>query len=317
MRVLITGITGFVGGHLAERLLAAGGCAVAGIARHATWPASLAHLSGNVELIAADIHDGLAVADVLKRLRPDAICHLAGYASTGKSFVDPAGCWYANLDGTRALYDAVALSGVRPRILFASTGLVYGDPEPGTDSLDEHAPLKPASPYAASKAAADLLSYQLARHPGLDIVRVRLFNQIGPRQSADFAVANFARQIAAAEAGRQGPELTTGDLSAWRDFTDVRDMAEALRLLLAHGETGEAYNAGSGRVWRMRDVLQSLVGLARVPVTVREQADPARPADTAVSKANPAKLKACTGWVPKYELHQTLADTLDYWRNVG
>lgn len=316
MRVLITGITGFVGGHLAERLLAAGGCAVAGVARVARgtgWPVGLGHLAGKAELIAGDIHDTAAMEAVLRRVQPDWVFHLAGYANTGKSFQEPDACWEANLTGTRRFLDAVARSGLTPRLLFASTGLVYGDPDLGRADLDETAVLKPASPYAASKAAADLLGYQLSRQPGLDLVRIRLFNQIGPRQSADFAAANFARQIAAAEAGRQPPVVTTGDLSAWRDLTDVRDMADAMVLLLRHAPAGEVYNAGSGRVHRIRDVLHSLVALARVPLEVREAAS-GRVGDTAVSRANPAKLKALTGWEPRYDLRQTLADTLDDWR---
>src|SRR5439155_26912686 len=148
----------------------------------------------------------------------------AGYANTGGSFRDPDRAWSENLTATRTLYDAVSRSGLRPRILFVSTGLIYGEPDRPDGACDERTTLKPASPYAASKAAADIVSYQYTRSHGLDIVRVRLFNQIGPRQPADYAVANFARQIAAAEAGRQEPVIETGDLSARRDITDVRDM---------------------------------------------------------------------------------------------
>src|SRR5205823_7937752 len=126
-----------------------------------------------------------------------------------------------------SLYDAIARTDLRPRILFVSTGLIYGEPDAPDQPCDERTTLKPASPYAASKAAADLLSYQYTRHPGLDVVRVRLFNQIGPRQSADYATANWARQVAAAEAGRQPPVIETGDLSSSRDLTDVRDIVAA------------------------------------------------------------------------------------------
>lgn len=316
MRVLITGITGFVGGHLAERLLAEGEHAVAGVSRGGAWPANLAHLGGKAELIDGDILNADAMEAVLRRVNPDWVFHLAGYANTGKSFHEPDVCWEANLTGTRRFYDAVARSGVRPRILFASTGLVYGDPDPGREYTDELTTLKPASPYAASKAAADLLSHQVSRLPGLDVLRVRLFNQIGPRQSADYAVPNFARQIAAIERGDQPPVMETGDLSAFRDLTDVRDMVRALVLVMAKGERGAAYNAGTGWVRQIGDLLRALVELARVPIQVRSKVEPGRASDTLVSKADPRKLKVATGWEPEYDLSRTLADVLDSWRHA-
>src|SRR4051812_46768689 len=249
MRILITGITGFVGGHLTEALRAEGGHAVVGVSRHPDWSPAWAHLAGAADLRAGEVADTAAVERLVREVRPDWLFHLAGYANTGKSFKEPGRCWADNLDGTRSLYDAVVASGVKPRGLFVSTGLGYGDPGGPQQAFDEAAVLKPASPYAASKAAADLLSYQYARTHGLHVVRVRLFNQIGPRQPADYAVANFARQIAAAEAGKQPPVIQTGDLSAHRDLTDVRDMIAAFRLLIERGAAGEVYNAGRGWTW--------------------------------------------------------------------
>jgi GDP-4-dehydro-6-deoxy-D-mannose reductase len=317
MRILITGITGFVGGHLTEALRAEGGHAVAGLSRQANWSPTWAHLDGAAELHAGDLLDGPAVERLVRDLRPEWVFHLAGYANPGRSFREPDQCWADNLAATRSFYDTIVRSGVWPRILFVSTGLVYGDPDGPEQAFDESAVLKPASPYAASKAAADLLSYQYTRSPGLDIVRVRLFNQIGPRQPTDYAVPNFARQIAAAEAGRQPPVVETGDLSSQRDLTDVRDVAAALRLLIERGAAGEVYNAGRGQTWRMRDVLDRLVGMARVPVEIREKVEPGRKADTAVTRADPRKLRRLSGWAPRYDLDRTLADVLNYWREVA
>ncbi len=316
MRILITGITGFVGGHLVETL-ADGGHTLFGLSRSAAWPLALAHLAGTAELIATDLRDGSLVEAALRHARPDWVIHLAGYANTGTSFREPNACWADNLDATRRLYDAVGRVGGSPRVLFVSTGLVYGDPDEPGRACDERTTLKPASPYAASKAAADLLSYQYSRSPGLDVVRVRLFNQIGPRQSADYAVANFARQVAAAEAGRQPPVIETGDLSAHRDLTDVRDVVAAFPLLLEKGEKGEAYNAGRGETFRIRDVLARLIALARVPVEVREKVDPGRGGDTAVTRADTRKLRQATGWEPRRSLDRTLSDILDWWRAAG
>lgn len=312
MRILITGITGFVGGHLVEAL--PGGHTLIGVSRNADWPAGLAHLAGRAELHAAELADGPRVEAIVRRARPDWVIHLAGYANTGGSFREPDKCWADNLAATRSLYDAIARTDVRPRILFASTGLVYGEPDDPGGACDERTTLKPASPYAASKAAADVLGYQYTRHPGLDVVRVRLFNQIGPRQPADYAVANFARQIAAAEAGRQVPVIETGDLSAWRDITDVRDMVAAFPLLLEKGARGEAYNAGRGEAYRIHDLLDRLLAMARVKVEVRQKIEPGRRADTTVTRADPGKLHRATGWRPHIPLDRSLADILDDWR---
>ena len=317
MRILITGITGFVGGHLVERLMAAGGHALFGVSRRGQWPATLAHLAPHVKILAGDLTDRARTEAVLREARPDWVFHLAGYANTGGSFRDPDRAWAENLTATRTLYDAIAGSGFRPRTLFVSTGLIYGEPDRPNEPCDESNTLKPASPYATSKAAADLVSFQYTRSPGLDIVRVRLFNQVGPRQSADFAVPNFARQIAAAEAGKQPPVVETGDLSGQRDITDVRDIVAAFPLLLEKGVNGEAYNAARGESYRIHDLLTRLVAMARIPIQVQQKVEPGRKADTAIARANPAKLRAATGWQPRIPLDRTLADILDYWRTVA
>ncbi|HJZ54162.1 MAG TPA: GDP-mannose 4,6-dehydratase [Gemmataceae bacterium] len=318
MRILITGITGFVGGHFVETLVAGGTHALAGVSRHADWPVPLAHLAGTAELHPGELSDVPRVEAVLREFRPDWVFHLAGYANTGGSFREPDRCWADNLSATRSLYDAIARSDVRPRILYVSTGLVYGEPDVADQPCDEHTTLKPASPYAASKAAGDILSYQYTRHPGLDIVRVRLFNQIGPRQSADYAVANFARQIAAIEAGRQPAVIEPeGNLSAQRDITDVRDMVTAFPLLLEKGVRGEVYNAGSGKTLVIRDLLDRLIGMSKVRIEVREKVEPGRKADTAVTRADTRKLRHATGWTPRIPLDQTLADILADWRKAA
>jgi GDP-4-dehydro-6-deoxy-D-mannose reductase len=315
MRILITGITGFVGGHLVEALVPRGH-GLYGISRRGSWPHPLAHLAGQAELLSGDLADTARVEAVLNHARPDWVMHLAGYANPARSSQEPDRCWHENLAGTRSLYDAIIKSGQRPRILFVSTGLIYGEPDDPDGACDERTTLKPATPYAASKAAADILSYQYARNPGLDIVRVRLFNQIGPRQSADYAAANFARQVAAAEVGKQQPVIETGDLTARRDITDVRDMVAAFPLLLEHGRSGEAYNAGRGETFRIQELLDKLIALARVKVEVRSRSEPGRKADTSVTRADTRKLRNTTGWVPRIPLDHTLSDILDDWRKT-
>jgi GDP-4-dehydro-6-deoxy-D-mannose reductase len=309
MRCLITGATGFVAGHLADALVAAGHD-VLGLARSA----GSRYGPVTIPLYAIDLLDVDETERALRDSRPGWIFHLAGYANPGKSFRDPAGAWSGNLAVTQALCEAVYRSGLPARILYVSSGLVYGDVGSGTTVCTEDTPLRPASPYAASKAAADLFCYQQTRSPGLDIVRVRPFNQIGPGQSADYAAPNFARQIAAIERGEMPPTVITGDLSGQRDLTDVRDMVRAYIRLLEVAVSGEVYNAGSGRTYVIRDILDRLIARSRVPVAVQEQADPSRAADTVVSRADIRKLKDATGWSPVYSLDQTLADILDDWR---
>jgi GDP-4-dehydro-6-deoxy-D-mannose reductase len=314
MRVLITGITGFIGGHLAERLLAEGHHDLSGFSRDRTWPRSLTHLESRVALQTLDLLDTHALTEYLTRTRPEWIFHLAGYANTGKSFQDAANCWVANLTGTQSFFHALDAAKIRCRVLFASTGLVYGDPEPGQEDLDERSPLKPASPYATSKAAADLLAYQVTRHPGLDVVRVRLFNQIGPRQSADFALPNFSRQIAAIERGRQPPILQTGDLSAWRDLTDIRDTVQAMISVLQHAPAGDVFNLGRGEIWQMSEMVRRLVAMAEVPIEIQELRS-GRIGDTVRSRANTHKVRRVTGWSPVIPLDDSLRDTLNDWRS--
>jgi GDP-4-dehydro-6-deoxy-D-mannose reductase len=317
MRILVTGVTGFVGGHLAEALLAEGGAEVHGLARRAAWPAPLAHLAGSVRLHAADLADGAAAKAVLCDVRPEQVYHLAGFADPGASFRDPDAAWAGNLAATRTLYGAISRWGGAPRVLYVSSGQVYGAAERPERPVGITAPLRPASPYAASKAAADLLSYQVTRHPGLDVVRVRPFNQLGPRQPPQYAAGHFARQLARIERGLDPPRLEVGDLGARRDLTDVRDMVQAYVLLMEHGRKGEAYNAGFGETHAMQEVVDRLLTLARVRIEVRQKPGLVRATETMAVRADATRLRRETGWAPRVPLTQTLADILEYWRLVS
>jgi len=316
MRVLLTGATGFAGGYLAEALLARGGCEVWGVNRRGEIPQHWQHLALRMVWSACDLTDRHHVEELIRAAQPEQIYHLAGYARTGESYREPDVAWAGNLTASRNLYEAVIRWGGRPRILHVSSGLVYGDPEGPDERVAETCLLRPVSPYAASKAAADLAAYQYSRNPGLEIVRVRPFNHIGPRQSTEFAVANFARQIAASEQGRQPRVVETGDLRPRRDLTDVRDMVRAYLLLMELGASGEAYNAGSGDAESMQNILERLRKLARVPVEVRQREQPQRATESAALRADCRKLRALTGWTPAYSLDQTLADTLEHARST-
>jgi GDP-4-dehydro-6-deoxy-D-mannose reductase len=312
MRVLITGITGFVGGHLTEALLAEGGHQLVGLSKSGRWPAHLTHLGG-VDLRAADLTDGAAVRAVLQEVTPDWVFHLAGYANPTDAKKFPDDCFRDNLTATRTLYDAAVVVGQSPRILFASTGLMYADALPDT-LLTEQTPFNLQNhPYKQSKAQADDLSGEVWGRYHLPVMRARLFTQIGPRQVGDYAVARFAEQIAAFEAGR-GSQVKTYDLSGYRDLTDVRDVVRACRLLIEKGTPGEAYNVGRGQAWRMSDVLEKLLALTPVrPPVVTPPADPTALA-LPVNRADTTKLHAATGWEPLLPLEQSLKDVLDWWR---
>jgi GDP-4-dehydro-6-deoxy-D-mannose reductase len=314
MRVLVTGISGFAGGHLAEVLRAHGDNRIVGVARRAIWPEGWEYLHQQVELRPCDLCGREPLEALLRDVQPERIYHLAGYPHVGRSFQEPEAAWEGNLTATRTLYEAVMRWGGRPRILFVGSGLVYGESAAGERGCAETDLLWPDNPYAASKAAADLASYQYTCHPGLDIVRARPFGHIGPRQSPQFAVSSFARQLVAIERGQQDPVLETGNLQPRRDLTDVRDVVAAYVLLMQKGRSGEAYNIGSGQTHAMQSVLDRLIALSGVQVQVRQKASLLRATDAAVIQADTAKLRRETGWAPRWSLDQTLMDTLTYWR---
>lgn len=308
MRILLTGATGFVGRHF----LAFGRDEFIGVARHEP----IQPLPGQIPLHCLDLAQSDAVRSVLKHTKPDAIVHLAGYADVGGSFDDDEAAWAGNLAATLSLYKAIENWGGRPRILFVSSGAVYGAALSHREVCDESTPLLPNSPYAASKAAADLASYQAYCHPGLPIIRVRPFNQIGPGQSNRYSVAAFAGQIARIEAGLVPPVLETGNLDGTRDLTDVRDMVRAFRLLLDFGEPGEVYNAGRGTAVTMRSVVDELIQLSGQAIGVRVQPDRVRPQEANPAAISTEKLCAATGWKPAIRLRESLSAVLDDWRRI-
>lgn len=272
---------------------------------------SQAPCAGRLDLV--DLNDSVSLANIVRREPFDWVFHLAGSASPGQSFRDPAAAWKGNLDATRSLYDALAKQPKPPRTLFVSTGLIYGNAQPD-HAFVESDELRPTSPYAASKAAADLLSYQVSLQ-GLPIVRARAFTHIGPGQSAEYAVANFARQIVAIERGELPPVIETGDLSSERDLTDVRDVVRAYIRLMESGRIGEAYNVATGETIIMRAVLSKLLEQTHSRCEVRERPDPNRTNDTSTMRVDVCKIQSDAGWSPNWSLEQTLHDVLDDWRS--
>jgi GDP-4-dehydro-6-deoxy-D-mannose reductase len=285
-----------------------------GMARGAEPSASHQIVGGRGHFHTCDVAQAENLEGVIRSALPEQIFHLAGYAHAGQSFQEHGAAWDGNLTGTLNLLDAVGKIVPEARILFVGSGLIYGEPDPPGVPQAESAVLRPASPYAASKAAADLACYQATRAPGLDVVRARPFNHFGPGQSPQYAIAHFAQQIAEIEAGTRPAVLETGSLQAQRDLSDVRDVVAAYLLVMQRGRKGEAYNIGAGAAVSMQAIVDKLCTQARVKVEVRTKESLMRPNDTPIIIADAAKLRNEIGWKPAHTLDQSLADTLGYWR---
>src|SRR5262245_52677765 len=314
MRALVTGVSGFVGGHLAEHLVGSGDLVV-GLSASGRWPEGLAHLGRHVRIERCDLTavDEADLADLVARKQPEVVYHLAAQANPQASVADPRGTWALNLGGALNLLEAVKASGQKPRVVLVGSGVCYGNPAPEHLPVTEGCPLRPNNPYAASKAAADLLGVQHFLAHGTDAVIVRPFNHAGPRQSPSYVLSALARQVAEVEAGL-APRVEVGNLDVVRDFTDVRDVVRGYRLLAESGAVGAVYNLGTGRGVKIADALSTLAAMAGRPVDVHVDPARVRPVDQPLLVADPSKLRAATGWAPGYSLEQTLADMLDYWR---
>jgi GDP-4-dehydro-6-deoxy-D-mannose reductase len=310
VRVLVTGISGFVGRHLANELISHGHEVVGvDIARPVT------PLPEQITLITADLLDVDAARRAVARVRPDAIIHLAGAASVGQSFADPLATWRLNLDGTLSVLEAVRQEAPEARCITALSGEAYGLVDPAELPVTETTVMRPHSPYGASKAAADLASAQYRDGYGVDVVRVRSFNGIGPGQDARFVVPAVAHQIAVGE--RDGVEsiaIAVGNVDSRRDFTDVRDLVRAYRLLAEHPKPQGVYVVCSGRSHAVRELIDGLAALASSPVTVTSDPTRRRDGEAPDLYGSPDRLTADTGWVPEIALETSLADTLDWWR---
>lgn len=293
MRALVTGASGFVGRHLV---------------------AHLRDLGDDAAPSAADVIDPEAVARELARRRPEVVYHLAAQSDVGRGWADPVGTIRVNAEGTFNVLDAARAAGV-DLVVAAGSADVYGPAGEAELPLAEDAPLRPASPYAASKAAAEMMCLQARFGDGPDVVRVRAFNHLGPGQGIGFVASALASQIAGNEQSGE-TRVRVGNLEARRDFTDVRDAARAYRLLAVGGRAGEAYNLCSGTDRSVRELAEAMIALTGRAMELEVDPERFRPSDVAVRRGDPGKLKAATGWAPEIPLADTLADLLDHWRTA-
>ena len=314
MRALITGIAGFAGSHLAEFLLQETDWEVWGTIRHTDH--NVAHLRDQLRLVPVDLRDPEAVAHLVREVRPDRVYHLAGQSYVPASWHDPWATFEVNVRSQLNLLEALLAAGLAPRVLVVGSNEEYGLIRPEDLPVNEGTPLRPASPYAVSKVAQDMMGLQYFLSHGLPVVRVRPFNHIGPRQREEFVAPAFAKQIAEIEAGLHPPVVRVGNLDARRDFTDVRDMVRAYYLALERGVPGEVYNLGSGEAHSIRELLEILLELSTVEVTVEQDPARVRPVDVPVSVCDAAKFRTQTGWAPQIPFRESLRSVLEYWRQV-
>jgi GDP-4-dehydro-6-deoxy-D-mannose reductase len=315
MRVLITGITGFAGSHLAEYILAEHpGVRVFGLVRWRSRMDNIVQIRDKVELHEADLKDIISLNKALAEIKPDRIFHLAAQSFVPASWKLPVETFAINALGQINLFEAVLSLKLDPRIQIAGSSEEYGHVNPDEVPMKETNPLRPLSPYAVSKVAQDLLAFQYFMSYGMKTVRTRGFNHTGPRRGDVFVTSNFAKQIAEIEKGKKKPVIHVGNLEAKRDFTDVRDMVRAYWLAADKGEAGEVYNIGSGKTMAMKDMLDILLSLSKAKVKVQVDPDRLRPSDVPILYSDCRKFVSLTKWKPRIPLEKTFKDLLDYWR---
>jgi GDP-4-dehydro-6-deoxy-D-mannose reductase len=312
LRALITGISGFVGTHLAEYLLNETDCEVAGTVFGPTD--SIAHIRDRIQIYPAELSRLEVTSFVLDDAKPDLVFHLAAQPLPSLSLKDP---WYTLENNIRAqlnILESVHQLDLPARVLVVGSSEEYGLVRPDEVPVTENNALRPTNPYAVSKVTQDMLGLQYFLSYRIPTVRARPFNHIGPGQRLGFVVPDLAKQVAEAEAGMRGRVIHVGNLDVSRDFSDVRDVVYAYYLALTRGQAGEVYNIGSGEARSVRSILEGLIGFSKVPLTYREDPDLVRTVDVPYMRADCTRLRAHTGWEPRIPIERSLEDVLNYWR---
>jgi GDP-4-dehydro-6-deoxy-D-mannose reductase len=312
---LITGATGFVGPWLIDHLRQHTDFALHGTA-HSLPGQTDSQLPESCTLHRVDLRDPHAVHSLLEQVRPTRIYHLAGQSYVPRSFEAPWETLDTNIHSLLNLFEAIRALGLieATRLLVIGSSEMYGPVRPEQTPITEETPFDPASPYAVSKIAQEMLAVQYRRSYGVHTVRVRAFNHIGTGQTGRFAVASFAAQIAEIEAGLKEPVVYVGDLSAARDFTDVRDIVRAYHLTLERGAAGAVYNVCSGTAWTMQRVLETLLSFSSRQIEIRVDPARLRPSDIPILRGDSTRLREATGWTPHIPIEQTLREVLEFAR---
>jgi len=315
MKALITGISGFAGSHLAEFLIEKR-YKVFGIFFDKSTFSNLNGFVNKIKVYRCDIRNYDALKNVIEDIKPDEIYHLAAISFVPTSLKEPKLTFDTNLYGTLNLYQAVIDLEMNPMILFVGSADEYGIVNENDLPIKEECPLNPVNPYSISKASADFLSFFYFKNYSLNIIRVRPFNHIGPKQSPEFVASDFAKQIVEIEKGFREPIIKVGNLEAKRDFTDVRDMVRGYWFALDKGEPGEVYNICSERAIQIKGLLNHLLELSSRKVEIMKDPKKMRPSDNPILQGDSSKFRRRSGWKPEILLDKTLKDILEYWRKA-
>lgn len=308
-KVLIIGAAGFVGKYLIRYLKTMGEYKVA-----ATKLSNENIEVSDVDLYNVDITQRDDMVSLLYSIRPDYIFHLAAQSSVSVAWKNPGLTVDVNIKGAINVLDAVRELYYKPRILLIGSGEEYGHILEGETPIKEDNRIRPGNIYAATKACQNMIGGIYANAYDMQVLMVRAFNHIGPEQSSIFVVSDFCRQVAEIEKGLKEPVMYVGNLSAQRDFTDVRDVVRAYTLLIEKGKPGETYNVGSGHAYEIREILDKIISLSTVEIKVEIDQNKIRPVDVPIIEADVTKLMNTTGWKKEIPLEQTIEETLNYWR---
>ena len=306
MKVLITGIDGFVAGYLSEYLLK-NDYDVYGITIKESYK------NARIKILKMNLLDVENVNNVIKNISPDMIFHLAGQSAVGLSWQKPVLTIDVNVNGTLNLLEAVKNSNVNSKILIVGSSDQYGIIKPENCPIKETQPQIPQSPYGISKKTQEEIGKLYVKAYNMNIIFVRAFNHIGARQSENFVVPDFASKIVKIEKDAN-PLLKVGNLDTLRDFTDVRDIVRGYVMLLENGKIGESYNIGSGNVVKVKDILEKLVSLSNKEIKIEIDKEKFRPVDVPIVQYDNAKIRKDTEWIPEISIDETLKDVLEYWR---
>jgi len=316
MKVLITGITGMAGSHLADYLLNQGHVEVHGTYRWRSNKENIAAFEKELHLHECELRDPYAILRLLKEIKPQKIYHLASQSNVAVSWQSPRETLVNNITAQLNIFEAIRhLDLLDTRIHVAGSSEEYGYVSKHELPVKESNPFRPLSPYAVSKVTQDFLAYQYYKSYGLQVVRTRAFNHTGPRRSDCFVTSSFARQIVEIEMGFRDPVIYVGNLDAKRDFMDIRDVVRAYVLALEHCEPGSVYNIGSGKAYSIRKVLEFLLGMTRIIIELKEEPSLMRPSDVPIMVCDNTRFREKTGWCPQIPFQKTLLDLLEYWRN--
>lgn len=318
-KILITGITGFVGSHLAEYLFNNPGIKIVGLVRWRSPKDNILSIMDKLTLEYGDLIDASSIKNILLKHKPEVIFHLAAQSYVDFSFIAPVSTLETNVIGTANLLETIRelkkSSGYNPIVHVCSSSEVYGQVKKNEVPIKEDNPLRPASPYAVSKVAEDMLAFQYFLSWGIKTIRTRTFTHEGPKRGEVFAPSNFAKQIAAIEIGKLKPIIKVGNLDSVRTYMDVRDAVGAYWLLVNKCRAGEVYNIGGTETMTVGEMLKKLLRYSKVK-NIKIKVDPKRlrPSDVTLQIPSCKKFVKATGWKPEIPLEKTLEDTLNYWR---